>query len=95
MAEVFREAVRILHLDHPLGRWPAAVTRTPAAICRRPERGILFPGGPADFVLFNARDWTELMARPQTDRTVVRNGKAISRRLPDYRELDALMEVRA
>jgi cytosine deaminase len=91
MAEVFREAVRILHLDHPLGDWPAAVTRTPAAICGRPERGVLAPGGIADLVIFNARDWSELMARPQADRVVVRDGRAISRRLPDYRELDPLM----
>jgi cytosine deaminase len=91
MAEVFREAVRILHLDHPVGDWPAAVTRTPAAICGRPERGVLAPGGIADLVIFNARDWSELMARPQADRIVVRDGRAISRRLPDYRELDHLM----
>lgn len=94
MVEVFREATRILLLDHPLGDWPAAVTRTPASICGRPERGVLEPGGPADFVIFNARDWTELMARPQSDRVVVRDGKAIARRLPDYRELDPLMETR-
>jgi cytosine deaminase len=94
MAEVFREAVRILHLDHPVDDWPAAVTRTPGRICGRPERGILEPGGIADFVIFNARNWAELMARPQDDRIVVRDGKAISRRLPDYRELDHLMERR-
>ncbi|MBN8996280.1 MAG: cytosine deaminase [Rhizobiales bacterium] len=94
MAEVFREAVRILHLDHPLGDWPAAVARTPAAICGRPERGILEPGGAADLVIFNARDWSELMARPQGDRVVLRDGKAIDRRPPDYRELDHLMERR-
>jgi cytosine deaminase len=94
MAEVFREAVRILHLDHPLGDWPAAVARTPAAICGRPQRGVLAPGGIADLVIFNARDWSELMARPQSDRVVVRDGRAISRRLPDYRELDHLMERR-
>lgn len=91
MAEVFREATRILHLDHPVGDWPAAVTRTPAAICGRPERGVIAPGSIADFVIFNARDWTELMARPQSDRVVIRDGKAIRRKLPDYRELDQLM----
>jgi cytosine deaminase len=43
-------------------------------------------------VLFNARDWTELLSRPQSDRIVLRNGKAIDRTLPHYRELDTLME---
>ena len=35
MLEVFREAVRILQLDHPDRHWPAAVARTPAAIIGR------------------------------------------------------------
>ena len=89
--EVFREAVRILHLDHPVGDWPAAVTRTPAGIIGRPDRGTVAAGLPADLVLFRARTWTELLARPQSDRTVLRAGVAIDRTLPDYRELDDLM----
>ena len=95
MVEVFREAVRILHLDHPIaGGWPAAVARRDpaAAIIGRPDRGVIAAGGPADLVLFRARTWTELLARPQTDRTVLRSGKAIDRTLPDYRELDDLMD---
>lgn len=91
--EVFREAVRILQLDHPVGDWPAAVTRSPAEILLRPDFGIVAPGHRADLVLFRARTWTELLARPQSDRTVIRAGKAIDRRLPDYRELDELMEA--
>jgi cytosine deaminase len=31
------------------------------------------------------------MARPQSDRTVLRAGSEIDRSLPDYRELDDLM----
>jgi cytosine deaminase len=92
MVEVFREAVRILHLDHPIGGWPAAVTRTPAAIVGRPERGVIAVGQPADLVLFRARDFTELLARPQTDRTVLRSGNAIDTTPPDYRELDELLQ---
>jgi len=91
MLEVFREAVRILHLDHPIAAWPAAVTRTPAAVLGRPDRGVIAVGAPADLVLFRARTFTELLARPQADRTVLRSGRAIHRRLPDYRDLDDLM----
>ena len=36
---------------------------------------------------------TELLSRPQSDRTVLRNGVAIDTTLPDYRELDDLMEA--
>ncbi len=88
--EVFREAVRILQLDHPLDEAPHVVTTTPADILRRPEAGRIAVGGPADLVLFRARSWTELLSRPQSDRTVLRAGKPIDRTLPDYRELDHL-----
>ncbi len=91
MVEVFREAVRILHLDHPIGNWPAAVTRTPAQILEHPERGVIAAGAPADLVLFRARSFTEFLSRPQGDRTVLRSGKAIDTTRPDYRELDDLM----
>ena len=93
MLEVYRETVRILHFDHPIAGSPSLVTRSPAAIIRRPDRGVITAGGPADLVLFRARTFTELLARPQADRTVIRSGKAIDRRLPDYRELDDLMET--
>ena len=89
--EVFREAVRILHFDHPFGDWPRTVTQTPAALMRRPDRGVLKQGGKADLVLFRARAWSELLSRPQSDRTVIRAGKAIDRTLPDYRELDDIV----
>ena len=89
--EVFREAVRFIHLDHPVADWPAAVSRDAAAILGRPDMGTVAPQGPADLVLFRARTWTELLSRPQSDRTVLRSGKPIARSLPDYRELDDLM----
>ena len=54
-------------------------------------RGELRVGAPADLVLFNARGYSELLSRPQSDRVVLRAGKAIDTKLPDYRELDHLM----
>jgi cytosine deaminase len=88
MLEVFREAVRIAHLDRPLGGWPRAVTRTPAAIMGLPEAGTIRVGGPADLLLFRARSDTELLSRPQSDRIVLRAGREIDTTPPDYRELD-------
>jgi cytosine deaminase len=88
--EVFREAVRILHLDHPLDDAARVVTATPAAILGRPELGRIAVGQSADLVLFSARHWSELLSRPQADRMVIRKGEAIDRTLPDYRELDEL-----
>lgn len=91
MLEVYREATRIAHFDHPVGDWPRAVTATPAAAMGI-DAGTLKPGAPADFVLFKGRSWTELLSRPEAHRIVVRDGRPIDTTLPDYAELDELME---
>ncbi|TPW30916.1 cytosine deaminase [Martelella alba] len=90
--EVVREAVRILQLDHPLDEAARIMTRTPAEIMGVADRGVIAEGGPADLVLFSARRWSEFLSRPQADRIVMRNGMGIDRSLPDYRELDPLMD---
>ena len=46
---------------------------------------------PADLVLTRARTIQELISRPQTDRVVVVDGRAIDSTPPDYRELDRLI----
>lgn len=86
--EVFREAVRILHLDHPLDTAARVVTTSPADIVGLADTGRISIGKPADLVLFSARRWSEFLSRPQSDRVVLRRGKVIDRSLPDYRELD-------
>lgn len=91
MVEVFREATRILHLDHPVSSWASLVARAPAGIVGRgDDHGVIAAGRAADIVLFRARTWTELLSRPQADRTVLRAGRTIDRTLPDYSELDDL-----
>jgi cytosine deaminase len=91
MLEVYREATRILHLDHPVGDWPRAAAATPAAAMGLRDTGWLKPGAPADLLLFRARGMTELLSRPQGDRIVLRNGKVLEAALPDWRELDAVL----
>jgi cytosine deaminase len=88
--EVFREGVRIAHLDHPIGQWPRAVTGAPAAQMGLAEAGRLAPGGPADLVIFEGRRWSEVLSRPEARRVVLRAGRPIDRTLPDYTELDGL-----
>ncbi|KAA0692041.1 cytosine deaminase [Neorhizobium sp. P12A] len=88
--EVFREAVRILHLDHPIDTAARVITTTPASILGRTDIGRIAAGRPADLVLFSARRWSEFLSRPQSDRIVLRKGKVIDRSLPDYRELDSI-----
>ncbi|MBC58610.1 MAG: cytosine deaminase [Confluentimicrobium sp.] len=90
MIEVMRQATRIAHLDHTGTDWPQAFLTNPARACGFAAPS-LAPGAPADLVICNARSWTELFARPQSDRIVLRAGQAIDRALPDYAELDDLM----
>ena len=92
--EVFREGARIAHFDHPQAGawdWLRSVSAGAAEIAGFEFTGNIAVGGPADLILVNARNWTELQARPQADRIVLRSGRAIDTTLPDYRELDDLM----
>ncbi|SEL76204.1 cytosine deaminase [Bosea lupini] len=91
LVETLREGTRILQLDHSDRDWARAVAATPAEVMGLASAGRLAVGGPADLILTRARDWTEFFARPQADRTILVNGRAIDRALPDYRELDSLM----
>jgi len=93
--EVLREGARILQFDHPQDQafaWARSVGADPAAIADFAYTATIAQDAPADLVVFRARSWTELMARPQMDRTVLRAGAAVDTTLPDYRELDDLME---
>jgi len=90
MLEVYRMATRILHLDHPVADWPRAVSATPARAMRLAQPALIATGTPADLIVFRGRSWTELLSRPESDRTVIRDGVAIDTKLPDYSELDDL-----
>jgi cytosine/creatinine deaminase len=89
MLEVMREATRIGHLDHADPDWVQAFLGNPARACGFAAPS-LAPGAPADLVITRARNWSELFSRPQSDRIVMRKGRAIDRTLPDYAELDDL-----
>jgi cytosine deaminase len=91
LLEVFREATRILHLDHPFADWPKTIATTPADIMGLKGFGCLRADALAHFTIFRGRSWTELLSRPESDRIVVRAGRAIESTLPDYSELDDLM----
>ncbi len=92
MIEVLREATRIAQLDHSDPDWISAFLTNPARACGF-DAPSLAPGAPADLVILRARNWTEALARPQSDRIVLRAGRAIDRILPDYAELDHLMRT--
>ncbi|MES0882995.1 cytosine deaminase [Roseibium sp. SCP14] len=91
LIEVYTQATRILQLDHPIADWIRCITTTPASLMNV-EHGSLTPGCAANLILFRARAWNELLSRPAGPRDVIRNGYSIDRALPDYRELDHLMQ---
>jgi cytosine/creatinine deaminase len=90
MMETYRMATRTIHFDHPVADWPKTIGANPAKAIGI-DAGQLKVGSLADFVLCKGRSWTELLSRPESQRIVVRDGKAISTTLPDYSELDHLM----
>jgi cytosine/creatinine deaminase len=90
MLEVFREATRILHLDHSDRPWLRLLSAASAEVMGLPGRGVIAVGQSADLVLTQARTLPELVCRPQSDRAVLVAGRAIDTTLPDYRELDRL-----
>lgn len=89
--EVFQQAVRIGHLDRPYDDWIASVARSPANLMGLDAGGQIGTGLPADLIVFKARSFSELLARSQRDRLVLRRGKPIDTTLPDYAELDDLL----
>ncbi|WP_088890779.1 cytosine deaminase [Leptolyngbya ohadii] len=89
--EVFTQATRIAQLDAPYDTWSRTVTATPAALMKLPPIAEIYPGAAANLILFKARYYSELFSRPQVDRIVLREGKAIDSTLPDYAELDDLV----
>jgi cytosine deaminase len=93
MLDTFVQATRILQLDHPFGDWARAASATPAEIMGKGNTGlgVLKPGGHADFLILRARSLSELLARRQDDRIVVRDGSAIAAALPDYALLDGIV----
>ena len=88
--EVFEQAVRIAHLDTPYSNWIESVTTTPASIMGL-DLGQILPGNSADFIIFPARFFSELLSRSQHDRIIIRQGKKIDAKLPEYQELDDLI----
>jgi cytosine deaminase len=88
LLEVFNQSVRIAHLDIPYGNWPQAVTTIPGKMMKLPNPVAIAVGLPANLILFKGRHFTELLARSQHDRIVLRNGKPIDTTLPDYAEVN-------
>ncbi|MDJ0508932.1 MAG: cytosine deaminase [Crocosphaera sp.] len=89
--EVLKESVRICHLDTNYDDWVASVNKIPAKLMNLPHLGKIGVGLNADLIIFKARYFSELFARPQSDRLLIRNGQFVDTTLPDYAQLDDLI----
>ena len=86
MHEILQGGTRIGHLDHSSRPWAQSVTRRPGDWMGRVN--YLQKGAAADLIVFPARTMNEWMSRPQTARTVLRNGRVIDAMLPSYQTLE-------
>lgn len=88
MLDTFRAAVRVLHLDHPAGDAVAMAGPVPAAMLGL-DAGTIAPGARADLMVLEAWRLDQVIARPQSDRRLLRAGRAIDGTPPSYARLEA------
>ncbi len=91
LLQVFSQGVQIGHLDSNYNGWIKSITQVPAQIMNLADGGVITVGMTADLIIFNARYYSELLSRPQSDRRIIRHGQFIEPVLPSYRELDDLL----
>jgi cytosine deaminase len=87
VVDTFRQAVRILHMDHPVTDAPELVGATPGRMGKFAGHGRMMIGAPARLIVFNARTINEIISRPHADRVVIDHGERVRLGAPDYSEL--------
>ena len=86
---------RLAHLDNRLADSVRVVTSTAADLVGRPEFGRVVPGAPAHLVVFEARSFSELLARAAGPRRGIDGETVASLVPPPYSELGDLGELPA
>jgi cytosine deaminase len=76
MLDVFRDAVRIAHLDMPMAGWVDAVSSNPASLMGLGNACRVAVGAQADLVAFAQRSAAEVFARRGQGRQIIRKGRA-------------------
>ncbi|QXD26082.1 cytosine deaminase [Opitutia bacterium ISCC 51] len=89
MLEVYRESLRIGHLDRRLQESIEVVTRAPADLMGLSESGYgqIVPGAPAAFSIFHTSTMSQLLSRPLVRRQLFRDSKLEEMNIPDYSEV--------
>jgi len=84
MLDTYRQGVRILHGDHPWGLVEAMAGPVPADMMGLGRAGRIGTGSPADLMVFEAWSMDQVIARPQSDRRLIRGGRDLAVRAPSY-----------
>jgi cytosine deaminase len=93
MLNVWKLTTEMSHTELVAGHWADLVTSIAGEAMGLPHH--VGYGQVADLILFpNARRISELFARPQVDRLVIRKGRVQTTSLPDFAELDDLVAVK-
>jgi cytosine deaminase len=79
--EVYRQSVRLAHLDSRLAASVRVVTSAAADIIGLGEMGRVAPGAPSRLVVFPARSFSQLLSRPGPGRRLV-DGESIREAQP-------------
>ena len=77
MVDLFRDALRIAHLDFPLSGWIDAISRIPAGLMRLEHLGRIAAGASADLVVVPVKGTAAVLATLGRDRTVIRGGRPL------------------
>ncbi len=83
MLDTWRQSVRILHLDHPYAD-AVALAGPAAAGIMGIDAGTIGVGRPADLMILEAWSLDQVIARPHSDRVILRKGVFSNRTLPSY-----------
>lgn len=87
MLDTLRQAVRILHFDHPFSDVASLAGPTPAAMMGLVHAGRIAAGAPANLILLAALSLNEVVARPHSDRIIIACGRASQSNPPPYEAL--------
>lgn len=86
MLDTWRQAVKILQLDHPHADAAALAAAIPAQMMGL-EAGLIAAGRSADLMILEAWSTNQVLARAHNDRTIIRRGASANAPLPSYRLL--------
>lgn len=87
MLDTLRQAVKILHLDHPFADMAALAGPVPAQMMGLGDAGRIRAGAPANLILLAARTLNEVVARAHGNRRLIARGLLSPAAPPPYEAL--------